>query len=112
MKVQEWQQALECFEGVQRLEPGYRETEALLARVQQHISNRADRVEPRKRQEERIEQPDDLARQGRTDDSTDHTDDRGMPPALVVVLVVAVIVGIVGLILFTLIYFTLMYFSL
>jgi hypothetical protein len=29
MKAEEWQQALECFEEVQRLEPNYRETQAL-----------------------------------------------------------------------------------
>lgn len=34
----EWQQALECFEEVQRLEPGYRETEELLSRVHQELA--------------------------------------------------------------------------
>jgi tetratricopeptide (TPR) repeat protein len=34
----EWQQALECFEEVQRLEPGYRETETLLSQVRQELT--------------------------------------------------------------------------
>jgi len=43
MSVQEWQQALECFEEVQRLEPNYRETQALLAQARQQES--ADNAE-------------------------------------------------------------------
>jgi uncharacterized membrane protein HdeD (DUF308 family) len=43
MRVQEWQQALECFEEVQRLEPNYRETKALLAQIRQRES--ADHAE-------------------------------------------------------------------
>lgn len=35
MRGSEWQQALECFEEVQRLEPSYRDIEALLTRVRQ-----------------------------------------------------------------------------
>jgi tetratricopeptide (TPR) repeat protein len=38
MSVQEWQQALECFEEIQRLEPNYRETEALLKQARQRVS--------------------------------------------------------------------------
>ena len=38
MSVQEWQQALECFEEVQRLEPNYRETETLLEQARQRVS--------------------------------------------------------------------------
>jgi len=34
----EWQRALECFEEVQRLEPGYRETEELLSRVRRELT--------------------------------------------------------------------------
>jgi uncharacterized membrane protein HdeD (DUF308 family) len=33
MKAEEWRQALECFEEVQRLQPGFRDTEELLSRV-------------------------------------------------------------------------------
>jgi hypothetical protein len=43
MTAQEWPQALECFEGVQRLEPNYRETQALLAQARQQES--ADNAE-------------------------------------------------------------------
>jgi len=46
----EWQQALECFEEVQRLEPNYRETKALLAQVRQQVSaDLADKAEASKR---------------------------------------------------------------
>src|SRR5215218_9245305 len=38
MKAEEWQQALECFEEVQRLEPNYRETKALLEQTRQEVS--------------------------------------------------------------------------
>jgi uncharacterized membrane protein HdeD (DUF308 family) len=38
VRIQEWQQALECFEGVQRLEPNYRDTQALLAQARQQVS--------------------------------------------------------------------------
>jgi outer membrane protein assembly factor BamD (BamD/ComL family) len=34
----EWQQALECFEEVQRLEPDYRDTEELLSRVRRELA--------------------------------------------------------------------------
>src|SRR5829696_6573090 len=50
MKAGEWQQALECFEEVQRLEPNYRETKALLAQVRQQVSaDLADKAEASKR---------------------------------------------------------------
>jgi tetratricopeptide (TPR) repeat protein len=38
MKAGEWQQALECFEEVQRLEPNYREAETLLTQTHQQVS--------------------------------------------------------------------------
>jgi len=38
MNTKEWQQALECFEEVQRLEPGFRETEELLSRVRRELA--------------------------------------------------------------------------
>jgi uncharacterized membrane protein HdeD (DUF308 family) len=38
MHAREWQQALECFEEIQRLEPGFRETEALLSRVRRELA--------------------------------------------------------------------------
>src|SRR5215212_3200524 len=38
MDAKEWQQALECFEEVQRLEPGYLETESLLSRARQELA--------------------------------------------------------------------------
>jgi tetratricopeptide (TPR) repeat protein len=38
MDAKEWQKALECFEDVQRLEPGYREIEELLSRVRQEVA--------------------------------------------------------------------------
>ena len=38
MDGSEWQQALERFEEVQRLEPGYQETEALLSRVRRELA--------------------------------------------------------------------------
>ncbi len=38
MKAGEWEQALERFEEVQRLEPGYRDTETLLSRVQDELA--------------------------------------------------------------------------
>jgi uncharacterized membrane protein HdeD (DUF308 family) len=51
MKAEEWQQALECFEEVQRLEPNYRETKALLAQARQHESaDHAEKVEASERQ--------------------------------------------------------------
>jgi PASTA domain len=34
----EWQQALECFEEVQRLEPGFNQTEELLSRVRRELT--------------------------------------------------------------------------
>ena len=37
--AEEWQQALECFEEAQRLEPGYRDTEELLERVRQELAS-------------------------------------------------------------------------
>jgi tetratricopeptide (TPR) repeat protein len=39
MDAREWQQALECFEEVQRLKPGYQETEALLSRMRQELAS-------------------------------------------------------------------------
>jgi tetratricopeptide (TPR) repeat protein len=38
MDAREWQQALECFEEVQRLESGFRETEELLSRVRRELA--------------------------------------------------------------------------
>jgi tetratricopeptide (TPR) repeat protein len=38
MKAEEWQQALERFEEVQRLEPGYQETETLLSQVRKELA--------------------------------------------------------------------------
>jgi tetratricopeptide (TPR) repeat protein len=38
MDAGNWQQAFECFEEIQRLEPGYRETETHLSRVQQELA--------------------------------------------------------------------------
>ena len=63
MEAQDWPQALRCFEEVQQLEPGYRQTEELLARVQQELADRAE--------------------QGRHDESTDdteHADGRSTAP--------------------------------
>jgi uncharacterized membrane protein HdeD (DUF308 family) len=37
MEAEEWLQALHCFEEVQRLEPGYRDTEILLSQVRQKL---------------------------------------------------------------------------
>jgi hypothetical protein len=37
MHTEEWSQALKCFEQVQRLHPGYRETEGLLAQVRHEL---------------------------------------------------------------------------
>jgi uncharacterized membrane protein HdeD (DUF308 family) len=46
MRLQEWQQALECFEEVQRLEPNYRETQALLAQARQReAADQAEKAE-------------------------------------------------------------------
>lgn len=39
MKAEEWQQALECFEEIQRLVSDYRETGKLLARVRQELTS-------------------------------------------------------------------------
>jgi tetratricopeptide (TPR) repeat protein len=39
MKAEQWQKALECFEEIQRLVPGYLETEELLARVRQQLTS-------------------------------------------------------------------------
>ena len=51
MRVQEWPQALECFEEVQRLEPNYRETETLLAQArQQEAADHAEKMEASERQ--------------------------------------------------------------
>src|SRR5215212_5293683 len=51
MEVEEWQQALERFEEVQRLEPNYRETSTLLAQArQQESTERAEKVEASERQ--------------------------------------------------------------
>jgi tetratricopeptide (TPR) repeat protein len=38
MEAEEWQQALECFEEIQQLVPGYRESRELLARVRQELT--------------------------------------------------------------------------
>jgi uncharacterized membrane protein HdeD (DUF308 family) len=51
MKAEEWQQALECFEEVRRLEPNYREVQALLARArQQESAGHAEKAEASERQ--------------------------------------------------------------
>src|SRR5215211_2764011 len=51
IKAKEWQQALECFEEIQRLEPNYRETETLLAQVRQRESaDHAEKMEASERQ--------------------------------------------------------------
>jgi uncharacterized membrane protein YgcG len=58
MSVQEWQQALECFEEVQQLEPNYRETQALLEQARHQLT--AERTE----KAEAGEQPrEEMARQ-------------------------------------------------
>ena len=38
IKAEEWQQALECFEEVQRLKPGFRDTEEVLSRVRRKLA--------------------------------------------------------------------------
>jgi uncharacterized membrane protein HdeD (DUF308 family) len=38
IEAEEWQKALECFEEIQRLEPNYRESKALLAQARQQVS--------------------------------------------------------------------------
>jgi uncharacterized membrane protein HdeD (DUF308 family) len=38
MKAEEWRRALECFEEVQRLQPGHRDTEELLSRVHRELA--------------------------------------------------------------------------
>ena len=51
MRAEEWLQALECFEEVQRLEPNYRETQTLLARArQQGSAEHAETAEASERQ--------------------------------------------------------------
>lgn len=52
MDAREWQQALECFEEVQRLQPGYRETEELLSRVRREAT---DRTTPERREQLELE---------------------------------------------------------
>jgi len=47
MHNKEWQEALRCFEEVQRLEPGYRESEKLLIQARQRLS--ANRPAPSRR---------------------------------------------------------------
>jgi hypothetical protein len=52
MDAERWQQALACFEKVQRLEPGYRETENLLSQARQQCSTvHAEGAKPGERQE-------------------------------------------------------------
>ena len=46
MEAGEWQQAVECFEEVQRIKPGYRETEALLSQATREISDRTSADTP------------------------------------------------------------------
>jgi tetratricopeptide (TPR) repeat protein len=41
METEEWPEALECFEEVQRLKPGYQDTERLLSRARQEEAERA-----------------------------------------------------------------------
>jgi CHAT domain-containing protein len=63
MEAEDWPQALRCLEEVQQLESGYRQTEELLACVQQELADRAE--------------------QGPHDDSTDdieHADSRSTAP--------------------------------
>ena len=51
MTAQEWQQAIECFEEIQRLEPNYRDTKALLAQARQRESaDHAEKMEASERQ--------------------------------------------------------------
>src|SRR5215211_7821982 len=38
INAEEWQNALECFEEIQRLEPGYRQTEELLSQVRKELA--------------------------------------------------------------------------
>jgi chorismate mutase len=38
INAEDWQQALKCLEAVQRLEPGYRDTEELLSRVRRELA--------------------------------------------------------------------------
>jgi uncharacterized membrane protein HdeD (DUF308 family) len=54
MDAGEWQQALACFEEVQQLEPGYRDTERLLSRVRQEQSHRTEQAEASDQSRERM----------------------------------------------------------
>src|SRR5215211_523041 len=54
MDAGEWQQALERFEEVQRLEPGYQDTERMLSRVRQEQSHRTEQAEASSQSRERM----------------------------------------------------------
>src|SRR5215207_7599296 len=73
MDAEEWQQALECFEEVRRLEPNYREVKALLARArQQESAGLAERAEASERQRQQTAgRSTDQAERVRPDYSTD-----------------------------------------
>jgi tetratricopeptide (TPR) repeat protein len=73
MKAEEWQQAVECFEEVQRLEPNYRETQALLEQTRQEVSAEdAGRAEAGERSREQMAgQSTDQAERVQPDYSTD-----------------------------------------
>jgi len=72
MKAEEWQQALECFEEVQRLEPNYRETKALLEQTRQEVSaEHAEKAEAGEQSREQMaEQSTDQAERVQPDYST------------------------------------------
>jgi uncharacterized membrane protein HdeD (DUF308 family) len=64
MEAEEWSQAIEYFEDIQRLEPNYREIRTLLAQARQQVSaNHTEKVEARERQ-----------RQQTSGRSTDHAE--------------------------------------
>ncbi len=63
MDAAEWEQALQCFEEIQRLEPGYRQTETLLSRVRYELADRAEQERPDflpGEQESKLDRPPDL----------------------------------------------------
>jgi tetratricopeptide (TPR) repeat protein len=72
MKAEEWQQALECFEEVQRLEPNYRDTKALLEQTRQEVSaDDADKAEAGEESREQMAgQSTDQAERAQPDYST------------------------------------------
>jgi tetratricopeptide (TPR) repeat protein len=72
IKAEEWQQALECFEEIQRLEPNYRETKALLEQTRQEVSaEHAEKAEAGEQsREQRAGQSTDQAERVQPDYST------------------------------------------